>query len=342
MDWGKERNEWRNALAVWRKPWTLRKLAVLAAAAAVIGLLVFWVVTIPASVPASALAPYKPDIENGKIIFEAGDCSSCHANPEGDRDAVDRHLLPGGLALHTPFGTLYAPNISPHPTDGIGSWTEANFVTALWDGTSPRGTHYYPALPYTSYQRMKLNDVRDLFAYIKTLPPVAGKARAHDMNFPFNFRRLVGGWKFLFLDGKRFVPDSTKSATWNRGAYLVNGPGHCAECHSPRNAFGAIKESQRFAGGPNPEPDKDWVPNITQKGLSHGPDDGKPWTESDLEGMLVDGSKPDGDYVGSQMADVVRNTTLLSKEDRAAIATYVLSLPPVDGPPRQPKKKKPS
>jgi mono/diheme cytochrome c family protein len=340
MDWSNELNEWRNALSAWRRPWTLRKLTVIAVAAAVVGLAVFWIVTIPASVPASALAPYTPNIENGKIMFEAGDCSSCHANPVGDRDKVDRTRLPGGLALTTPFGTLYTPNISPDPKDGIGSWTEANFVTALWDGTSPGGKHYYPALPYTSYQRMKLEDVRDLFAYIKTLPPVAGKARAHAMMFPFSIRRTLGGWKFLYLDGKRFEPDPAKSAEWNRGAYLVNGPGHCAECHSPRNFMMAIISSERFAGGPNPEPDKDWVPNITQKGLSHGPDEGKPWSKADLEAMLADGSTPDGDYVGSQMADVVRNTSLLSKADRSAIATYILSLPPIDGPPRPQKKKK--
>ena len=271
MDWGNELTQWRNALPAWRRPWTLRKLALIAAAAAVVGLAVFWIVTIPASVPASALGPYKPNVENGKTMFDAGDCASCHASPEGDRDKVDRTRLPGGLALTTPFGTLYTPNISPHPTDGIGNWTEANFVTALWDGTSPRGTHYYPALPYTSYQRMKLEDVRDLFAYVKTLPPVAGKARAHAMMFPFSIRRTLGGWKFLFLDGKRFEPDPSKSAEWKRGAYLVNGPGHCAECHSPRNFMMAIMSSQRFAGGPNPEPDRTGCPTSPRRASPMAP-----------------------------------------------------------------------
>jgi mono/diheme cytochrome c family protein len=318
----------------------VRKLALIALTPGIAGLAVFWIVTVPESVPASALPPYTPNIENGKTMFNAADCGSCHADPAGDREKVDRTRLTGGLALATPFGTLFVPNISPHPTDGIGGWSEADFVSALWNGTSPSGAHYYPALPYTSYQRMKLEDVRDLFAYIKSLPPIAGKARPHDMAFPFNVRRTLGGWKFLFLDGKRFEPDPSKSAQWNRGAYLVNGPGHCAECHSPRNFLMAIESSQRFAGGPNPEPGKDWVPNITQKGLAHGPDGGKPWTQADLENLFADGLKPDGDYVGAQMADVVRNTGLLSKEDRAAMAVYLLSLPPVDGPPR-PQKKKP-
>ena len=133
-------------------------------------------------------------------------------------------------------------------------------------GTSPDGEHLFPALPYTSYQRMKLDDVRDLFAYLKTLPAVQAQSKPHDVPFPFNIRRTLGGWKFLFLDGKPFQPDPAKSAAWNRGAYLVNGPGHCAECHSPRNILGGIVESQRFAGGPDPGGDG-WIPNITQQGI---------------------------------------------------------------------------
>ena len=162
----------------------------------------------------------------------------------------DKTRLGGGLGLKSPFGTFYVPNISPDPNDGIGKWSEADFVTAMLKGTSPDGRHYFPAFPYASYQRMNVDDVRDLFAHLKTLPPVKGKVRDHDVPFPFNVRRTLGGWKFLFLDGKPFAPDASKSAEWNRGAYLVNGPGHCAECHSPRNALGGIVASQRFAGGP--------------------------------------------------------------------------------------------
>jgi mono/diheme cytochrome c family protein len=133
-------------------------------------------------------------------------------------------------------------------------------------GTSPDGRHYFPAFPYPSYQRMRVADIRDLFAYIKTLAPIAGKAPAHQVAFPYNIRRLLGGWKFLFLDGKPFEPDASKSAEWNRGAYLVEAPAHCAECHSPRNPLGGIVQAQRYAGGPNPD-GEGWVPNITQKGL---------------------------------------------------------------------------
>ena len=304
---------------MWRKVTTLVVIAV-------IGLAAFWAVTTPAMVPASALAPYTPDLANGKTMFYAGGCAGCHATPGQE----DKTRLGGGLALKSPFGTFYVPNISPDPNDGIGAWSEADFVTALWKGTSPHGEHYYPALPYTSYQRMKLEDVRDLFAYLKTLPPVAGRQRNHVMMFPFNIRRGVGLWKLLFLDGQPFKPDPTQSAQWNRGAYLVNGPGHCAECHSPRNFAGGIIASQRFAGGPNPD-GEGWIPNITQKGLSD-------WSEKEIAYMLETGMTPDGDSVGSSMTEVVRNCSQLSADDRTAIAAYIKSLPPVEGPPKPPKK----
>jgi mono/diheme cytochrome c family protein len=288
------------------------------------GLAVF--LTFPAEVPASTLPHYVASPDNGRVMFYAGGCSGCHAVPGQE----DKTKLGGGLALKSPFGTFYVPNISPDPNDGIGRWSEADFITALWKGSSPQRRHYYPALPYTSYQRMTLDDVRDLFAYIKTLPPVAGRAREHDVSFPFNMRRAIGFWKLLFLDGQPFQPDPTKSAQWNRGAYLVNGPGHCAECHSPRNFAGAIIASQRFAGGPNLDREG-WVPNITQKGLAD-------WSEKDIAYMLETGMTPDGDSVGGGMTEVVRNTSQLPADDRMAIAVYVKSLPPVEGPPKPPKK----
>ena len=192
-------------------------------------------------------------------------------------------------------------------------------------GTSPDGRHYFPAFPYPSYQRMGTGDLRDLFAHIKTLPAVQGRVRDHDVPFPFNVRRTLGGWKFLFLDGKPFEGDPTKDAAWNRGAYLVNGPGHCAECHSPRNILGGIIASQRFAGGPEPGGDG-FVPNITQKGLS--------MSHEQVVKLLETGETPDGDTVGGEMAKVTGNTAQLTAADRTAIATYIKSLPPVEGPKR--------
>jgi mono/diheme cytochrome c family protein len=303
----------------------LRKLILLAAVTLVAGLAAFWFLTIPQTVAASTLPARTADLANGRILFEIGGCASCHATP-GQKD---RTRLGGGLALASPFGTFYPPNISPDREDGIGAWSEAQFVTAMHKGTSPQGTHYYPAFPYPSYQRMAVGDLRDLFAYLKTLPAVQGRVRDHDLSFPFDIRRLVGLWKLLFLDGEPFKPDPSKSAQWNRGAYLVNGPGHCAECHSPRNFLGGIVASQRFAGGPNPD-GKGWVANITQKGLAD-------WSVKDIAYLLDSGMTPDGDSVGSSMTEVVRNTGQLGDADRLAMAAYIKSLPPVEGPPR-PKK----
>jgi mono/diheme cytochrome c family protein len=263
----------------------------------------------------------QPDLANGRTMFYAGGCASCHATPDQD----DKTRLGGGLALHSPFGTFYAPNISPHPRDGIGGWTPEQFLRAMRGGVSPEGRHYYPAFPYTSYQRMAPADVRDLFAFIRTVPAVEGRVRGHDLPFPFSIRRGLGLWKLAFLDGRMFQPDSAKSASWNRGAYLTKGPGHCAECHSPRNALGVIPAERRFSGGPNPER-KGWVPNITPDATGI-----KGWTRSDVVEVLTSGLTPFGDSVGSNMASVVRNTAQIPEADRAAIAEYLLSLPPQVG-----------
>jgi mono/diheme cytochrome c family protein len=295
----------------------LRKLVALALIVLVLGFGAFWLLTMPSSV-ANALAPRTADVENGKAMFLIGGCSACHATPHQD----DRTRLSGGLALKSPFGTFYPPNISPDPDHGIGRWTEADFVTAMTKGVSPNGQHLYPAFPYTSYQYMRPDDLRDLFAYLKTLPALQAASKPHDLPFPFNIRRTLGIWKLLFLDGKPFKPDSSKSAMWNRGAYLVNGPGHCAECHSPRNFLGAIIPGQRFAGGPDPS-GKGFDPNITQKELT--------LTHEQLVTLLTSGETPDGDTVGGEMGKIVANTGKLSATDRSAIATYILSLPPVQG-----------
>ena len=303
----------------------------LAAVLLVIALGAFWIVTLPSVVPAAALPPRTPDLDNGRTMFAIGGCAACHAVPSDDPDKVDRTRLGGGLALKTPFGTFFAPNISPDSKDGIGNWSEANFVTALWNGTSEHGTNLYPVFPYTSYRLMQLNDVRDLFAYLRTLPPVSHRSRRHELSFPYNERRLLGGWKLLFLHGGPYVPDPTKSAQWNRGAYLANGPGHCGECHSPRDALGGIIESQRYAGGPAPD-GQSWVPNITPAGLGRSSQGDVVWTQADIAHFLGDGMTPSGDFAGSTMADVIRNTAQLGDEDRAAIAAYIFSLPPRQGP----------
>lgn len=301
----------------------LRRLVVLLAVAAVLGAAAFWWLTRPETISAAALGGGTPNAENGRLIFAAGGCASCHAT-EGQQD---RTRLGGGHGLKSPFGTFYAPNVSPHPERGIGRWSEADFVTAMLKGVSPAGDHYYPAFPYTSYQRMSVPDVRDLFAYMKTLPPDETASRPHALSFPFTVRRGLGLWKLAFLDGRPFQPDPSKSAEWNRGAYLVEGPGHCAECHSPRAFTGAIVADRRFSGGPNPE-GPGWVPNITphRDGLAS-------WSQDEIASFLADGFTPGGDSTGGAMAAVIRNTAQLGDADRAAMAAYLKSLPAREGRP---------
>jgi mono/diheme cytochrome c family protein len=280
-----------------------------------------FVLTMPSRIPTDALMQRTPDLANGKTMFDIGGCSSCHATPKQGRPTE----LGGGLAVVTPFGTFKAPNISTDPTYGIGSWSEYDFVNAMKKGIGREGEHLYPAFPYTSYQHMRLEDVRDLFAYLKTLPAVATPSEPHQLFFPFNVRRGLGLWQQLYVDGKTLVPDSSKDELWNRGAYLVEGPGHCAECHSPRNLVGGIDADRRFAGGADAE-GKGWVPNITPHA------DGIPnYTAKDIAYLLETGFTPDFDAVGSSMADVVRNTSKLSAGDREAIAAYIKSLPPRPG-----------
>ena len=305
-----------------------RRIFLIVAVACAAAFAVFWWLTATPTISALSAPAPSADVANGMTAFNAGGCASCHAVP----NQPDRLKLGGGLAINSPFGTFYAPNISSDPVDGIGRWSEADFVRAVAQGVSPEGYHYFPAFPYTSYQHAKTEDVRDLFAYLKTLAPVPGKVRDHDVPFPFNIRRNIGIWKLLFMDGKPFMPDAAHTANWNRGAYLVGGLGHCAECHSPRNFLGGIISAQRFAGGPNPE-GEGWVPNITQKGIGD-------WNVKDISYFLETGQTPDGDSAGGLMVRVIRNISQLSAEDRAAIADYIKSLPPVDGPPRPQKTKK--
>ncbi|MBB3018300.1 mono/diheme cytochrome c family protein [Microvirga lupini] len=305
----------------------MRKAFIGLVALIILGVIGFVALTSPSAyrlIRAEASAPdgnRTPNMENGRILFFAGGCTSCHAVPNSD----DKLRLGGGYALKSPFGTFHVPNISAHKQDGIGSWTTADFVRAMREGVSPDGRHYYPAFPYTSYQRMSAEDLSDLFAFMQTLPPVEGRVRDHELPFPFNIRRGVGLWKLAFLDGQVFAPDATKSASLNRGAYLVNGPGHCAECHSERNFAGAIIEERRFAGGPDPE-GRGTVPNITphQSGIGG-------WSPEELATLLKTGETPLFDTVGGPMGAVVANTAQLPEADRAAMAEYLLSLPPKQG-----------
>jgi mono/diheme cytochrome c family protein len=308
----------------------MRRAAVLTTLAIVVLALgaAFHVVTMPSGPAQGELPTREADLANGEVMFHAGGCASCHATPEQE----DRRRLGGGLPLKTPFGTFRVPNISSDTQQGIGAWSELAFVNAMLRGVGRDGQHLYPAFPYTTYQRMKVDDVRDLFAFLRTLPAEATPSAPHELTFPFNVRRALGLWKLLYLDGKAFAPDPANSAQLNRGAYLVEALGHCGECHSPRDVFGGIISERRFGGGPDPE-GKGWVPNITPH-----PDGIATWSANDIVYLLETGLTPDSDAVGSTMADVVLNTARLSAEDRAAMAAYLKTLPPRPGkgPPRTP------
>lgn len=307
--------------SVWRMHVTLRRrgfwlvgfLAVIASAA-----VAAWFMT----APRAAYSKQDPgplvgdgDPERGRLVFAAGDCASCHASV----GQPDRLRLGGGLALASPFGTFRVPNISPDPTDGTGAWTTVDLANALLSGVSPDGRHLYPVFPYTSYAHMEPDDIRDLMAYLRTLPPVAGRAPPHELAFPFRIRRILGFWKLLFLDRHAIVPDPSRSAAWNRGRYLAEALGHCLECHSSRNLAGAIKPATRYAGGPDPE-GVGYIPNITPTRIGN-------WSEQELAEMLRSGNTPHSGRVGSSMNGVVTNTALLPAADREAIAAFIKSLP---------------
>ena len=295
----------------------------------------FWWLTAPAPVVSATLAnsiENGGDPEKGKLVFNAGGCSACHVSQGQEEGKVDRLKLGGGLELKSPFGSFFAPNISPHPDDGIGKWKVADLVNAMQAGVSPDGSHYFPVFPYTTYTHARVEDIRDLLSFLRTLEPVAGKAPPHSVSFPYNIRRGLGLWKLIYLDHREVAVDPARTDKWNRGKYLVEALGHCAECHSGRNAIGGIEEQYLFAGGPDLE-GKDWVPNITQHkdGIAD-------WSEKDISYMLKTGETPDNDSVGSSMVAVVRNTAELGDADRDAIAAYIKSLPPREGPAKPPKK----
>jgi mono/diheme cytochrome c family protein len=303
---------------------TIRILLISICGAFILAAASAWVLSAPrpAFADPTAVELERPgDLENGRLVFDAAGCSSCHASP----GQADRHRLGGGLMLASPFGIFCVPNISPDPDDGIGRWRTMDLANALVSGVSPDGKHYYPALPYVDYTHMRIDDVRDLMAYLRTLPAVQGKPPPHELHFPFNIRRGVGLWKRLYFDRSPIEDDPSQSVAWNRGHYLVEALSHCAECHSSRNWLGAIRDQTRFAGGPDPE-GVGYVPNITPAGLDH-------WSPDDVARSLSNGHTPVGHVLGSTMADIVTNIASLSAEDRAAIAIYVKALPSRRTPP---------
>ncbi len=258
------------------------------------------------AVAAAVAAP--GDAAAGRIVFFASGCGSCHMSP-GQSDLL---RLGGGRAIKTAFGVFYPPNISPDVTDGLGGWSAQDFARAVLLGVSPTGEHYYPVFPYTSYRRMTPTDVRDLFAFIRTLPAVSGSAPPAAPLLPYSIRRSIGLWKRLYV-GIHPLPDAPgRDATWKLGRYLVEGPGHCAECHSPRDVLGGIVAHRWLTGGHNPD-GGGFAPDITSAGL-------KNWTKDQIAEALRTGATPRGEMFNGLMAIVVRSTgelpELLPRRDR--------------------------
>lgn len=297
-------------------------LAGVVVALAAVGFGAFWALTMPARVDAAAIESLgEGDPTRGERIFWAAGCSSCHARPGAQGDA--QLELAGGAELKTAFGTFVAPNVSQDPNDGIGRWTAVDLANAMLHGVSPKGQHLYPAFPYTSYARMDPADIVDLHAYLKTLPAVAGRAPDHKLGFPFSMRRGLGLWKLLYLSPDPVIafPEGTDAKVL-AGRYLVEGPGHCGECHTPRDFAGGVDRSKWLAGAVAAEGEGK-VPNITDGEGGIGD-----WSESDIAYFLESGFTPDFDSVGGTMTEVQRNMARLRPEDREAIAAYLKTIPP--------------
>ncbi|MBM3344162.1 MAG: c-type cytochrome [Betaproteobacteria bacterium] len=267
---------------------------------------------------AQAPQPAKGDAKRGEYLSKAGGCLGCHT--EEKQGAV---AYAGGRALKTPFGTFYGPNITPHPDAGIGKWSEANFFRAMREGKRPDGANYFPAFPYPSFTAINDTDLRDLFAYLKSLPANAQPSRAHELRFPFNVRFGVTFWKMLYFKPGAFIPDAKLSEQLNRGNYLTNALGHCGECHTPRNFMGGPRKDRFLAGGMGPEGKE--IPNLTPARLK------KKWGDKDLTDFLASGLTPDGDEPSAAMREVITNTTgHLTPADLAAMIAYLRSLPPIE------------
>jgi mono/diheme cytochrome c family protein len=284
----------------------------------VLGFTAFWVLSAPR--PLTGVPAHAANLANGEILFNAGGCMSCH-KPDPKQAGLDPRLPSGGAALKTPIGLLYPPNLTPDTQTGIGNWSDLDFVNAMQRGISKSGQHLIPAFPYTSYAAMPVGDVLDIKAYLMNLKPVASPKREADLPFPFLLRRGLGLWKFLGLDTAPWQPDSSQTAAWNRGSYLVNGPGHCGECHTPRNLIMVRDESRMFAGGPHPE-GQGKVP-----GMRNLIERGRYKDQKDLATALQFGEEFGYESMASGgMRQVQINLSKLPQADVEAIAEYLISL----------------
>ena len=268
-------------------------------------------------------------VRKGEYLIRAAGCVSCHTNHD-NKGAY----LAGGRELKTAFGTFYTPNITSDPNYGIGSWSEQDLIQALQQGIAPDGSHYYPVFPYTSYTKLRQEDIRAMAAYLYTVQAVAKQNRAHETSW-YLFRWVMAVWKWLFFDPGEFKSDSKQDKLYNRGAYLV-AIGHCTECHTPRDTRGVL-DNQRYLAGIKDGPDAEAIPNITpdrETGIGQ-------WSQGELSYFLKTGELPDGDFSGSLMAEVIDDSTrYLTDDDLKSIALYLRRVQPVVNKDFMKKKKK--
>ncbi|WP_313623583.1 cytochrome c [Achromobacter sp.] len=265
--------------------------------------------------PAGAAADGAGLIERGRYLALAGNCMACHTSRGGK-------ALAGGTPIPTPFGTVYGPNITPDTDTGIGAWTADDFWQALHNGKSRDGSLLYPAFPYTEYTRVTRSDSDALFAYLRSVAPVRQPNRPPEMDFPYDQRALLAAWRALYFKPGVQEPDPGQSVEWNRGRYLVEGLGHCAACHTPRNSLGATRSSQALSGGVIPM--LNWyappLTNDMHAGMGR-------WTAQDIATLLKTGISAHSTVSGPMAEVVLGSTQHLTDDDALAIGVYIKSLP---------------
>ncbi len=272
-----------------------------------------------APILAHAQAPeVDPLVAHGEYVFRISGCGHCHSADDGEP-------LAGGRALETPFGTFYTPNITAHQSAGIGAWSNDDFRQALRHGISPDGNDYYPAFPFTSYTQLRVDDIDAMFTYIRSRPVSDRPNQDHDLAWFLRWRIAARAWKWLFFTATDFQQQAGHSDQWNRGAYIAEAMGHCQECHSPRNLFGALDSAMAYAGTPD-GPDDELVPNITPHKTTGIGD----WSRGELNEFLKFGELPNGEYAVGSMEPVLEGTNYLTDQDRDALTEYLLALPPID------------
>jgi mono/diheme cytochrome c family protein len=287
-------------------------LIICAAAILVGGGAVVWLAAGPA-VPDRDLSGLQGDVNRGAYVARLTGCIACHTNSKNGGA-----VLAGGGEIPTEFGSFYAPNITPHPDDGIGAWTLADFSQALTAGIGPDGRHFFPAFPYAFYTALSDQDVVDLWAAVQSVPAVAGGPPEHGLRFPFGWHRGIGVWKRLYFEPGSLEPADDRSSAWNRGRYLAEAAAHCGACHTPRTLLGGRDAARKFDGGIGPGNEK--IPAISPEALQR-----EGWTADDLRYAFRTGLTPSGDSLGGSMAEVIRDgTRYWSDADIAALVEYLM------------------